>query len=78
MELTNVLKVPCQESINKIRTIISVFRIQIDTNLFRASLPADKICKSIFVTETALIKCFFSLEEAQSLIGYLFFCVAIV
>lgn len=64
IELTNILKVPCQESTNEMGTIISVFRIQIDTNLFKASLPADKIRKSIFVTATALLKRFFSLKEA--------------
>ena len=77
-EVTDVLGVPRRESKNETGTVIPVFGIQIDTNLFRASLPADKIHKAISVTASALLKTSLTLKEAQSLTGYLSFCAAVV
>lgn len=76
--VTDILGIPRRESKNEMSTIIPVFGIEIDTNLFRANLLADKIHKAVTTTATALFKSSLTLKEAQSLTGYLSFCAAVV
>ena len=58
-------------------TIVSVFGIEIDTNLFVARIPADKLQRVRDATREALSKQALTLYEAQSLTGFLSFCAQV-
>lgn len=62
-----------QESKDKTRIVILVFRIKINSNSFMASLSSEKIAKIIVVTITVLSQKSLTLEKAQLFIGYLFY-----
>ena len=59
-------------------TIVSVFVIEIDTNLFVARVPADKLQRARNASGEVLSKQALTLYEAQSLTGFLSFCAQIV
>lgn len=67
--VTDLLWIPRQESKDQMGTVVPVFGIQVDTNLFVASLHAEKITKAIAATSAALFQTSLSLREAQLLTG---------
>ncbi len=73
-----MLKVSCQELKNKTGTIIPIFDIQIDTNLFLTSLLVDKLQKAITTTGFALFKSFFILKKSKSLKRYISFYATVI
>lgn len=76
--LTGCLGIPPQDAKDCMGTIVSVFGIEIDTNLFVARVPADKQQKAKDATGDALSKESLTLHEAQSLTGFLSFCAQVV
>lgn len=76
--VTDLLGIPRQQSKDQTGTVIPVFGIQVDSNLFIASLPPEKIAKAVAATAAALNTKFLTLREAQSLTGYLSFCAKVV
>lgn len=76
--LTDCLGIPRQEAKDCIGTIVSVFGIEIDTNLFVARIPTDKLQRARESTGLALSKESLTLHEAQSLTGFLSFCAQVV
>lgn len=76
--LTDCLGIPRQEAKDYTGTIVPVFGIEIDTNIFEARIPADKLCKAKEATGNALAKDSLTLHEAQSLTGFLSFCAQVV
>ncbi len=59
----DILGIFCRESKNKTKTIILIFSIEVNTNLFKASLSVNKIDKTIFITVIALLKNFLILKK---------------
>jgi hypothetical protein len=59
-------------------TIISIFDIEIDTNLFIVYLLKEKIKKTIKTTFVTLIVIFINLIEMQSLIEFWIFCSRVI
>ena len=76
--LTDCLGIPRQDAKDCMGTVVSVFGIEIDTNLFVARVPADKQQKARDATGNALSKESLTLHEAQSLTGFLSFCAQVV
>lgn len=62
----------------KTSTIILIFGIQINTNLFIASLLINKFYKTIITIPAALLKNFLILKKVQIFMKYLFFYNVIV
>lgn len=58
--------------------MVSVFGIEIDTNLFEARIPAEKLLNAKLSTSKALSKKALTLHEVQSLTGFLSFCAQVV
>lgn len=75
---TDCLGIPRQETKDCTGTVVTVFGIEIDTNLFEARIPKDKLDKAIKATGIALTKESLTLHEVQSLTGFLFFCAQVV
>ena len=76
--LTNSLGVPRQESKDCTGTLVSVLGIEIDTNLFIAQIPKEKLEKAKSATGDALSKDSLTLHELQSLTGFFSFCAQVV
>lgn len=76
--LTDCLDIPRQDAKDCMGTVVSVFGIKIDTNLFVARIPAKKQQKAKDATGDALCKESLTLHEAQSLTGFLSFCAQVV
>ena len=57
---------------------VSVFDIEIDTNLFVTQIPTNKLEKARDATGEALSKQALTLHKAQSLIGFLSFCTQVL
>lgn len=76
--LTDCLGIPRQEAKDLTGTVIPVFGIEIDTNLFEARIPKDKLDKARKATGDTLAKESLTLHEAQSLTGFLSFCAQAV
>lgn len=76
--LTDCLGIPRQETKDRTGTVVPVFGIKIDTNLFEAQIPEDELNKAIRATGDALTKGSLALHEAQSLTGFLSFCAQVV
>jgi hypothetical protein len=72
--LMSVLGVPIKSSKNLEGTIVPVFGIEVDINVFTARLPADKLARAIESTRLALLENSINLLEMQSLVGFLTFC----
>ena len=76
--LTDCLGIPRQDAKDCMGTIVSVFGIKIDTNLFVAQIPTNKLERARDATGEALSKQALTLHEAQSLTGFLSFCAQVV
>lgn len=55
-----------------------IFGNEVDSNLFTARLPFEKMQKAIAATAHALGQSLFWLRQAQELIGFLTFCAKVV
>lgn len=71
--LTDILDLPQNNSKDCQETVVIVFRIKIDTSLFTAYLPQDKLKKAIGATFKVLSQKAVSFIDIQSLIRFLFF-----
>ena len=71
---TNCLGIPCQDAKDIEGTIVPVFGLEVDTNLFIVCLLADKVTRAKEATSLALQPLSLTLKEVQSLTGFLSFC----
>lgn len=76
--LTNCFRIPRQETKDCIGTIVLVFGIEIDTNIFVARIATDKLQRARESTGWALSQESLTLHKAQSLIGFFSFCARVV
>lgn len=72
--LTDCLGIPRQEAKNCTGTVVPVFGIEIDTNLFIARVPTEKLQKAKEATAHALAQESLTLLEIQSFTGFFSFC----
>lgn len=72
--LTDLLGLPRNDSKDCQGTVVIVFGIEIDTSLFTACLPRDKLEKAIKATLKVLSQKVVSFSNIQSLVGFLSFC----
>ncbi len=72
--LTDLLDLPQNDSEDCQGTEVMVFGIEIDTSLFTARLPAEKLEKAIRANLKVLSKKAISFIDIQSLVGFLSFC----
>lgn len=70
--LTDLLRIPRNNSKGQMGTELSVFRIEIDTSSFTAKLPRDKLERAIRWTGEVLAANSVSLLDIQSLVKYIF------
>lgn len=76
--LTDCLGVPRQEAKDVHGTVVMVFGLEVDTNLFIVRVPADKLARASEATSKALSQPSVTLKEIQSLTGFLSFCAQAV
>lgn len=76
--LTELLGIPCNDSKDHKRTIIIVFGIKVDTNIFTVRLPLEKLERAKKATEKLFKDRSVSFHEVQSLMGFLSFCSQVV
>ena len=76
--LTDFLDISCQDAKDCMNIIVSVFGIEIGTNLFVAQIPTNKLEKARDATVKTLSKQALTLYKAQSLTGFLSFCAKVV
>lgn len=76
--MTIILIISCHQFKNKKEIIIFIFGIEVNTNLFKASLLVDKIENAITITILVLFKYFFFLKKAQLFTYCLLLYIAIV
>lgn len=74
--LTNLLGIPRNNFKDCEGIVVSILGIEVDTNLFTACLPKEKLDRAISKTAAVLadISGSISLFDIQSLVGFLFFC----
>ena len=75
---TDCLGIPRQEAKNYTGTVVPIFGIKVDINAFTARIPQDKLKMAKKATKKALSKKSLTLNEIQSLTGFLSFCVQVV
>ncbi len=76
--LTDIFEIPWQETKDLERMVVSVFGIEIDTNLFTARLPRDNLHKECELSAAELIKQIMTLLKAKKLTGLLCFCTKVI
>ena len=76
--LTDILGIPHQENKNCMETVVAIFGIEVDTNLFIARIPPKKLQRATESTAQVLSKDSLTLQEIQSLTGFLSFCAQAV
>jgi hypothetical protein len=76
--LTAILGIPENTSKDIASTTVTVLGITIDTVLLQARLPPEKLQKALQLTRNALLRKKLSLQEAESLSGFLTWCAAVV
>ena len=76
--LTDVLGIPRNDSKDCQGTVIEVLGIELDTNLFKARLPPEKLRRAIAASAAALESGSLTLSEADSLAGFLSFCSQVI
>lgn len=76
--LTDCLGVPRQDAKDVHGTVVIVFGLEVDTNLFIVRVPADKLARASQATSKALSQSSLTLKEIQSLTGFLSFCAQAV
>lgn len=67
-----------QKSKNETWSVILVFEIEVDTNVFMVSLPAEKIEKALATTTTILLKLSRILKETQFFTDYFSFYAVVI
>ena len=75
---TDCLGIPRQDAKDVEGTVVPVFGLEVDTNLFIVRVPADKVARAKEATSSALKQLSLTLKEAQSLTGFLSFCAQAV
>ena len=75
---TDVLDILRNDSKDYQGTVIEVLGIELDTNLFEARLPSEKLRRTIAASAAALESSSLTLYEADSLTGFLSFCSQVV
>lgn len=76
--LTDSLGMPCQGVKDYMGTVVPVFRIEIGATLLETRIKLDKLQKARDATGNILYKESLTLQEAQSLTGFLSLCVQVV
>ena len=76
--LTDVLGIPRNKSKDCQGTVIEVLGIELDSNLFEARLPPEKLHRAISSSSAALESGSLTLLEADTLAGFLSFCSQVV
>lgn len=71
--LTDCVGVPRQDAKDVHGTVVIVFGLEVDTNLFIAQVPADKLAHAFQAISKALSQFSVTLKEIQSLTSFLSF-----
>lgn len=72
--LTDIHGIPRNDSKDQMGTELSVFGIKVNTSIFTARLPKDKLERAIKSTAEVLANSSVSLLDLQLLVGFLSFC----
>ena len=76
--LTDVLGIPRNDAKDYQGTVVEVLGIELNTNLFEARLPPEKLCRATALSAAALESGTLTLHEADTLAGFLSFCSQVV
>ena len=76
--LTSALGIPRNDSKDYRGTVVEVLGIEVDTILFEARLPPEKLRRALALSAAALDSSALTLNEAETLAGFLSFCSQVV